>query len=127
MDDIDNYVRQSNRTLSTYSTFNAASDVLILQIQSVNAASQLVAGKYDYVVYSLTGSNFNRQIFPDPASARVAVTKRLANKVVSLTFTYSDPAYPLVKQVNTSITITESVGFQSRTINISSQSKLRNY
>jgi len=127
LDDIDNYVRQASRTLAVYSTYNAGAQVLILQIQSVNAANQLVAGKYDHVVYYLINNKLYRQVFPDATSVRAALTKLLASNVVSLTFTYNDPSIFSSTQVSTAITITESVGFQSRSISISSLSKLRNY
>src|SRR4051812_22976288 len=48
LDDVDNYVRQANRTLSTYSTFTAGPNVLILQIQSIDGSNRLKPGVYDY-------------------------------------------------------------------------------
>src|SRR5689334_16825309 len=64
LDDIDGYVRQANRTLDSYSTYIAGSEVLILQIQSINSSNQLIAGTFDYVVYYLDSGSFYRQVFP---------------------------------------------------------------
>ena len=127
LDDVDNFVRLANRTLSSYSTYTAGPQVLILQIQSINASNQLIAGTYDNVVYYMVGSNFFRQIFPDAASSRIATTKKLGSNVNSLVFTYNNVNYTLVTQVTTDLTVQENAGLQSRAITLSSKSKLRNY
>ena len=126
-DDVDNYVRQSIRVISSYSSYTTGPQVLILQVQSVNASNQLVAGTYDYIVYYLTGTNFNRTIFPDPASSRPAVTKQLASRINSLAFTYNNADYSLVTAVTTDLTAQQDVGFQTRSITLSSKSKIRGY
>ena len=127
LDDIDNYVRQSNRTLSSYSTFTAGPQVLILQIQSVNASRQLIAGTYDNVVFYLSSGSLLFQVFPNVASTRVALTKKIASNVTNLTFTYNNASFDLVTEVSTSLTILESAGIQNRSITLSSKAKLRNY
>jgi prepilin-type N-terminal cleavage/methylation domain-containing protein len=127
LDDLDNYLRQTTRTLSSYSTYSAGPQVLILQIQSVNASNQLIPGAYDNVVYYLSGTDFYRQVFPNAASNRAAQTKRLASNVAGLNFTYNNADYSLVTQVTTDITIQENAGIQTRAITLSSQAILRNY
>ena len=127
LDDIDNYTRLANRTLASYSSYSAGSQVLILKIQSVNASNQLLPTAFDYVVYSLTGSDFSRQIFPDATSARLAQTKKLASKVNSLAFTLNNADFALVTQVATDITVEENAGVQNRAITLSSKARLRNY
>jgi len=127
LDDIDNYVRQAYRALQSYSSYTAGSQVLILQIQSVGASTQLIPGTYDYVVYYLTGNNLYRQVYPDAASTRSATTKKIASNVNSLAFTYSDPDFALVTTVSTAMTLQQDVGCQTRSITLSSSSKLRNY
>ena len=127
LDDVDNYVRQANRTLSSYSSYTAGSQVLILQIQSINASNQLIPGTFDNVVHYLSGSNLLRQIFPNASSSRLAVTKKLANNVSGLVFTYDNSDYALVNQVTTNLTTQENAGLQTKSITLSSEAKLRNY
>lgn len=127
LDDIDSYVRQTNRTLSTYSTYTANAQVLILQIQSVNSSSQLIASTFDDVVYYLNNGNLYRQVFPNPSSSRTAQTKKLAGNVTGLIFTYNNPDYAQVTEVTTNITVQENAGVQNRAITTSSKSKLRDY
>ncbi len=127
LDDIDSYVRQANRTMESYSTYTAGSQVLILQIQSINSSKQLISATYDYVVYYLVSGSLYRQVIPNAASTRTAVTKKIANNVTALTFTYNDANYPQVTKVTTDMTLLENAGIQNRTISISSQASLRSY
>jgi prepilin-type N-terminal cleavage/methylation domain-containing protein len=127
IDDIDNYTRQATRTLSSYSTYTAGSQVLILQLRSVGASNQLLIGSYDTVVYYLDGSNLYRRIYPDASSSRAAVIKRLASSVNSLSFTYNSATFPQVTEVTTSITTQEDAGIQTRSITVSTITTLRNY
>ncbi|MBX4191384.1 MAG: hypothetical protein KW804_01125 [Candidatus Doudnabacteria bacterium] len=127
LDDIDNYVRQSYRAVSNYSTYTASSQVLILQIRSINSGNQLLSGAYDYVVYYLDGTNFYRQIFPNALSSRTSDLKRLANNINSLNFTYNDVSFPLVTEITTNLTAQLNTGTNTQAITVSTISSLRNY
>jgi prepilin-type N-terminal cleavage/methylation domain-containing protein len=126
LDDIDNYVRQANRTLSTYSTYNGSSTVLILRIQSVNSSQQLVAGTYDHVVYELVGSDLIRRIFADAASSRTTGVRTMASNVTGFSISYNDD-FAATTEVGTNITIQENAGVQNRSITLSSNARLRSY
>ncbi len=127
LDDLDNYLRQANRTLASYSSFTAGSEVLILQIQSVDGSNRLVAGTFDNVVYYLSEGSLIRQVFPNALSSRPAAAKKLASNVTGLNFTYNNTDYAQVTEVQTDLTISENAGLQTRSITISSKAKLRNY
>ena len=127
IDDIDSYVRQANRTQSSYSTFTAGPQVLILQIQSINSSNQLIAGTFDYVIFYLAGNNLLRQVIPNATSSRAAVTKKLAANVSGLVFAYSNADFSLVTEVTTDITVQELASGQTKSITLSSKAKLRNY
>ncbi len=126
LDDIDNFVRQANRVLDSYTTYTTSSQVMVLQIQSVDSSNQLIPA-FDTIVYYLTGTNLYREIFPNAGSARPAMVKKIASNVTSLAFTYNNASHSLVTEVTTDITIQENAGIQTRAITISSKSKLRNY
>ncbi len=129
LDDIDNYVRQANRVVQSYSSYTTGAKTLILQIQSVDSSNQLIAGSYDIVVFYLSGSNLIRQVFPYSGSSRLAVTKILSGGVDpnSFSFTYDNADFSLVRQVTINITVQQNVINQTRSITLSSQSKLRDY
>ncbi|OGE74332.1 MAG: hypothetical protein A3I07_02680 [Candidatus Doudnabacteria bacterium RIFCSPLOWO2_02_FULL_42_9] len=127
LDDIDNYVRQANRVLDNSGAYITGAQVLVLQIQSINASNQLIPATFDNVVYYLTGPELYREVFPHNASSRLGGTKQLASHVNGLAFTYNNVSNALVTEVSTNITTQEDAGIQTRAITISSKSTLRNY
>ncbi len=127
LDDLDNYIRQANHTLASYSSYTASAQTLILKIQSVNSSKTLIPSTYDYVVYSLSGGKLTRQIIADAGSTRVSGSKLLASNVTTLAFTYNNANYALVTEVSTNLTCSESTGIQTRSFNANSKSKLRNF
>lgn len=129
LDDIDNYVRQANRVLSSYLTYTTGPETLILRIQSVNSFHQLIAGAYDNVVFYVSGTDLVRKVFPDVSSSRLAATQILANNlsVSNAIFTYDNADYSFVTKVTTYVALQQNSGGKTRSITISSQSRLRNY
>lgn len=127
LDDVDNYVRQAHRILSTYTTYTTGNTTLIVQIPSIDSSGQIIDSTYDIVVFYRSGSNFIRQVFPNTSSSRSSATRNLAAGVTSLTFSYNNTDYTQSTQVTTSITIQQQAGTQTRSITVSSQSTLRNY
>ena len=105
LDDISNYVRSTNRVLSSYSSYTAGLEVLILQIQSINASNGLIAATFDQVVYYLDSGSLYRQVFPNASSSRIAGTKKLASSVNSLAFTYNNIDFAQVTEVDVDITL----------------------
>ncbi|OGE82788.1 MAG: hypothetical protein A3B10_03895 [Candidatus Doudnabacteria bacterium RIFCSPLOWO2_01_FULL_44_21] len=127
LDDIDAFVRMTDVLVSSQGGYTLGAQTLILQIPSINASSQIIPATYDYVVYSLSGSNLDRIIMPDDASSRVSTTKRVASRVNGLVFTYDNANPNLVKYVTTNITTQEAYpGVPNKSITLSSKSKLRN-
>ena len=127
LDQIDSYVRQSMRALSSFDVYSAGPQVLILQIQSVNLSDQLLPGTFDHVVIRLDGTNLYSEVFPHAASGRSAGLRKLASNVTGLAFTYDSSDFAMVRRITTDITIQEPATYQTRAITISSTSKLRNY
>jgi len=129
---IDDYVRQSNEVLSSYSTYQTNSQTVILQLNSIDASSQIISGSYDTVVCYLSGTDLLIQLFPDQNSSRVAFTKKLATNidVNNFSFAYDDPNYSSAEQVTTNLAISvfvPSFEQQNKSISLSSKSKLRNH
>ncbi|MBX4201075.1 type II secretion system GspH family protein [Candidatus Parcubacteria bacterium] len=129
LDEVDNYVRQSNRILSSYSTYTTGTTVLVLQVPSIDSSSQLIESSYDTVVFYLSGTDFSRRIFPSLNSTRPSAIKNLAQNIdtPNFSFAYDNADYSLAKQVTTTIAVLRKAGSQTKSITVSSQSKLRNY
>ena len=127
LDDIDSFVRMADMLVSSQEGFTLGPQTLILQIPSINASSQIIPATFDYVVYRLNGANLDRILTPNALSSRTSGTKRLASRIVSLVFSYDNGNPSLVKNVTTNLTTQESyAGVPTKSITISSKSKLRN-
>jgi prepilin-type N-terminal cleavage/methylation domain-containing protein len=126
LDDIDFFVRSADVVAASNGGYSTGAQILVLQIPSINAQSQIITATFDYVVFYLTGTDFFRQIFANAASTRPSGTKLLGRNVTGLAFTYNNMNYALVTEVTTDMTIQESATYQDRAITISSKSKLRN-
>lgn len=127
LDDIDAYVRSADVVLATYGSYTTGSQTLILQVPSVNASSQIIPATFDFVVFKLNGSTLNQITTANAASTRVSGTRKLATRVTGLVFSYDNSNKALVKQVTTDLTAEESYpGVPSKSITVSSKSKLRN-
>ena len=127
LDDIDSYVRQADLTLSTYSTYTAGPQVLILRIQAVNSSNRLVVGAYDEVIYYLNSGKLMRRIIADPLSSRVSGTKLLTENVSDLSFVLNNPDYAQVTEVATAITTLESAGHTTPSFVLNTKARLRNH
>ncbi|HYC29162.1 MAG TPA: prepilin-type N-terminal cleavage/methylation domain-containing protein [Chitinophagaceae bacterium] len=126
LDDIDAQVRQASQTLGTYDIHTAGPDVLILEIPAVNASNQLVPAAYDHIVYYMNGTNLMKQVYGDPASVRQSQLRSIGQNISTVNFTYNHADYAQVTQVDTSLNISSSAGLDTRTLNISSKSYIRN-
>jgi len=128
-DDIDSYVRQAHRVLSSYLTYTTGSQTLVLQVPSIDSSGQIISGTYDTVVFYLSGTDFYRQVFPDASSSRPAVTKKLASGIDTANFSlaYNSADVTGATQVTSNIALVQTVGGQTKSITFSSQADLRNY
>jgi prepilin-type N-terminal cleavage/methylation domain-containing protein len=126
LDDIDAYVRQATKALGTYTTYTAGPSVLILEIPSVNSSNQLVPGTYDKVVFTFSANRVERIVIADAASTRLSNTKLLADNVTDLTFTYNNADFAQVTKVQTDISVIETSGRDTRSIDVSTISYMRN-
>ncbi|MBI4049545.1 MAG: four helix bundle protein [Candidatus Doudnabacteria bacterium] len=126
LDEVDAAVRAADVVAGSFGSFTTGPQTLVLQIPAINASNQIIAATYDYMVYYLNGTNFFRQIIPNAASSRSAQTKKLASNVTGLLFSYDNADLAAVKQVATDVTVQETASRYTRSITLSSKSKLRN-
>ena len=133
LDTVSTAVRGANRVLSSYSTYTAGPQTLILQVQSIDSSSQLISGINDTFVFYLSGTDLMMSVSPGSGSSRSAMSKTLATSidVNSFAFSYDNQNYSLVKVVTTTIAVTADVrtqvGLKTRSIVLTSEAKLRNY
>ena len=74
-------------------TYTTGAETVIFQIPSINASQQIIASTYDYVYITKDLSNISRLILivePNAASARLARSVELTNKLSVVSFTYDN-------------------------------------
>jgi type II secretory pathway pseudopilin PulG len=74
-------------------TYTASSNVLILQLASVDSSQTIIPSTYDYLIYRVNPSNnakFQEVTIPGTGSSRKAETRTLANNFSNFTVTYYD-------------------------------------
>lgn len=85
-------------------TISSGVSALVLELPTVDASGNIVAGKHDYIAFYLTGTDLYRKIETDAGSARISGTKRVSVLVSSLAFTYDNVDFTKVTNVTTNIT-----------------------
>ncbi|MGE5298130.1 MAG: PilW family protein [Acidobacteriaceae bacterium] len=127
LDEIDNQVRAAMEVVPDFDIYTAGTNTLILKIQSINPANQLIPGTYDHVIFRLDGSSLMRTIVPDPTSNRVAQERSLANGVTNLVFTYNSSEFDQISEVATELSVFHDNHYQARSLTATSRARLRNH
>ena len=81
---------QAHQVLASSSGYSSGSQTLILQLPSVDNTGELIAGKWDTMIFYASSTNFYFSAQPDASSARPAGIKLLSDSLNSLTFTYNN-------------------------------------
>jgi prepilin-type N-terminal cleavage/methylation domain-containing protein len=126
LDEVTNQVRSAHYVLDEHEEYATGSQTLILQVQSINAANQLIPGVFDIVLINLDGKSLTREIIPDEQSVRPAQSKQLSGNVTSLNFSYNSEVLEQVTEVETGLSVTDENVYQNRTFSASSKARLRN-
>lgn len=117
-------------------TFTSSSDTIILEIPSVNSSQETIYEDnqikyFDYIVYTLSGSNIIKNIYPDINSSRGQIeNKILESGVTNFTITYYPTNPPTdwanIAKVNFSISASKNIGQEIKQIQLNQTLKSRN-
>lgn len=76
-----------SHTFST-ATRTSTSTALVLEIPSIDASGNTIAGAYDYAAFYVIGTEAYRELETHALSARIPGTKKLSSTVHTLSFSY---------------------------------------
>jgi competence protein ComGC len=97
-------VNQAYRVLATSSVsgalYTSSATTTVLQLPAIDSANSVISGKWDYVVFSLSGQNLSEIVQPDASSARQTIKKQLSDSAQSLSFTYNNNTFSQVTEVS---------------------------
>ncbi len=107
MKDLSNYGSQGYRVL-TNKTINGTSyssgpNALVLQVPAQDNSGAAIDNVWDYVVFYTDGNKLFRLISADPSSSRVSGLKILSDSLGSLTLTYDNNNFDLVRKISVNI------------------------
>jgi type II secretory pathway pseudopilin PulG len=105
--EMQNAALQADHIVASHSfsgtTYTTDQDTLVLEIPSIDSQGDIVSGKYDYVVFYITGSNLYKRLEADAASSRASVTRQLSENIESVAFTYNNADLSLASKITADI------------------------
>lgn len=141
LDRINSWIKQSSSVISTYTAsddtvYNTDENELILKVPSVDANSNVINNKFDYLVFfpDTTDSTLLQQItYPDATSSRDNNTKIISDHLSSVAFVYYNSSgnqimtgYEDSVIIKTNISTEEVVRGNTLQVQLNTESKLRN-
>lgn len=89
--------------------YDSGTTTAIFELPSYDSSGTILAGVYDYIGISSSGSNVYRITDAAPGSARESGTKLLTNALGEIRFTYDAPTFSSVTSVIVDATTTDVV------------------
>src|SRR3989344_1684129 len=117
LDDITNWIRQSQYVVSTCGGCSGATtgpNVLVLALWPLDGSGEPIdplGTNYDYIVFKRADSDntkMTRRIVPSALSSRGSETKVISTDISALNFTYNNPDPALVSQITAQVTATKT-------------------
>ncbi len=131
---ITSYIKQAESVSASYSSYTTSSDVLVLQLPSLDASGNILSGVSDYVV--ITPDSTNKQIlrllvFPNSSSSRKSANIVLSTLLKNIAFVYYDKTGALItptsaSQVGTTLITSSGEGSVNSVASSSAQTTLIN-
>jgi hypothetical protein len=107
LNDLQYLVVQSNRVLSSRTiggtNYSSDSDTLVLQIPSIDSSRNIISSTWDYAAIYISNGKLYRVLEGNAGSARLSGDRILAESLQSMTFTYDNADFTLVRRVDVDI------------------------
>ncbi|MFA5997800.1 MAG: prepilin-type N-terminal cleavage/methylation domain-containing protein [Candidatus Paceibacterota bacterium] len=98
----------------------------IFELPAIDASGAIIAGAYDYIAISASGTNAYRLTDAAPGSARLSGEKRLTGVLDALSFAYDNPSFPSVASVTVDATTSATRNGETAYTHLRSHIYLRN-
>lgn len=108
-------------------TYTSSSNVLVLEIPSVDSSGNVIANTYDYAAFYVVGTNAYRILEANAMSSRISGTKQLSSTVSSLTFSYNNTDFTAVNTITADVQTLAQVKQNTLTDHLNEQIRLRNF
>lgn len=125
-----NAIRQASSIVDSKvisgNTYTSDATTMVLELPSIDASSNVISGKYDYMVFYLNSGNIHWLISPDASSSRKSVSQVISSYITSLTFTYDNAIVASATKVDISVTAQRQVKSKTFQSTLTQQVYLRN-
>jgi len=136
-----NWIKKSSSVISSYtapdnSSYTASSQTAILKIPSIDGSQNIIADKYDYVIFRPDPANsklLRELIYPDAASSRTIANRVINQNLYSFQAIYYDSGgntlsqnYEQTKYIKVTINSQEVIRGKTNQVELNSKVKLRN-
>ena len=115
----------SSHTFSGHA-YSTGQNTLVLEIPSIDSSGNIVSGKYDYVVFYASGTNFYELTGADAASSRPSGLKQLSDSVATITFTCNNANLDLADKIDADLQMQTTTRRQTITYHLHQEIYLRN-
>lgn len=130
MRELQNAALQADKIIASHTfsgnTYNTGQHTLVLEIPSIDGSQNIVSGKYDYVVFYITGKNLYKRFQADAASSRSSSLTTISTIVSTLTFTYDNANLAQASKISTDIDVQKAAGKRTVTYHLAQEIYLRN-
>lgn len=121
----------SNYPVNGSPTYTSGPSEIVIELLSVNPSGEVIAGAYDYVIYTVDNGKLRYKLYPDSQSSRQAVDQILAKNVDSLIFDYISSTGTTVlpanaTKVRVTIKLTQQIGIGSESNIATAEASFRN-
>jgi hypothetical protein len=107
-------------------TYTTGAHTVVLELPSIDGSGNIVSGKFDYVVFYLTGKNLYRRIQVDAASSRPSGLNKISDVVSTLSFTYDNADLSKATKIDTDLEMQAIAGSQNVSYELRQEIYLRN-
>lgn len=106
--------------------YTSGTTTAIFELPAVDASGAILAGAYDYIAISASGTNAYHLTDAAPGSARLSGEKRLTSVLDALSFAYDNPNFPSVASVTVDATTSATRHGETAQTHLRSRIYLRN-
>ncbi len=113
-DRLNEYTRGAIEFVSSYVynsvNYTSGTGTVILKLPSLDAAKNVIANTYDYVIFGANPNASNRLeliVDPHPSSIRLPRVLQVSDKLTAVNFTYDNPDFAQARRVSYDMQVTE--------------------
>jgi prepilin-type N-terminal cleavage/methylation domain-containing protein len=128
--ELQNAALQADQIIASHTfsstVYNTDQDTLVLEMPSIDSSGNIISGKYDYVVFYVTGTDLYKLAETDSYSSRQSGLKKLSDTISTITFVYNNINLSQANEINVDMEMQKTSGHKNVPYNLHQKIYLRN-